>query len=167
MELYAVITHSAEWMNLGHVHDFFRHTAETHLVECAKLVLERTPAEERHMYHHDAYVFSVFKTNVEQYVIITDAMYPVRAIFMLVRYLRHGNEPQHIAPVFRDPMSTECVARLQYDVDEAFVVIHQDLNPVPEREEMIRQMIKHSSRSVEDLRIFKAPKKAFMGCKTQ
>jgi len=28
MELYAVITHAAEWMNLGHVHDFFRRTAD-------------------------------------------------------------------------------------------------------------------------------------------
>lgn len=167
MELYAVITHAAEWMNLGHVHDFFRRTAETHLRECTKLVLKRTPNDERHMFHHDAYVFSVFKTNDEYYVIITDAMYPVRAIFMLVRYLRHGNEPQHVAPAFRDPLSTECVARLQYDMDEAFVVVHQDVHPDSEREEMFRRVIEHSSRNVENMRVFKPPKRSANICRTQ
>lgn len=184
--------HDAEPFMLGKADDlssfgfFQRSTVKEMLAFVARTCARRTQVGQRQTVQHEEYFCHVYNRDGLVGIAFVDKDYPARAGFCVVNkiiedYLASVGEGwrgatsdrEDALPVleaavqkFQDPAAADKLARIQRDLDETKVILHQTIESVLDRGEKLDQLVdKSADLSMASQMFYKQARRANSCCK--
>jgi synaptobrevin family protein YKT6 len=158
--VYVVDCQSQEFMtknNLSFVSFLNRNSVKELLDAYVLHIVCDLQSPERKILEHESYIFSCHRIEQQGCVIVTDHEYPTRVSFNILTNVFQDTSQQHLQAIieqYQDPRCIDKLTRIQNQLDETLVVMHENITLVLERGQNIDELVASSERLSQQSKMF-------------
>lgn len=115
---------------------------------------------ERKIFEQEKGLLLCYRRGNECWLMITDLEYPTRVSFELLQQLSENYSEEHMQRIIdqcQDPSSVDSIYRVQRELDETMVIMHENISKLLERGHRIDELVdKTEQLSDSSVRFYKA-----------
>ena len=144
--------------NLGFVNFFHRSSVQALLDEFALHAASKLQNPERKIYEHSDFQFLCYRYGENACILITDLEYPSRVSFDLLNHAMHQDSSEkyleYVVEQCQNPCTIDRLTKVQHQLDETLVIMHENVNRVLERGDSIDKLVEKSERLSQSSKMF-------------
>ena len=158
--VYVVDCQSREFItknNLSFVSILNRSTVKELMDAYVLYIISNMQSPERKIFEHESYIFCCQRIKHQGCIIVTDHEYPTRVCFNILPDMFVDKSQQHLQTIldqYQDPRCIDKLARVQSQLDETLVIMHENITLVLERGQNIDELVQKSERLSAQSKMF-------------
>jgi synaptobrevin family protein YKT6 len=145
-----------------HFHDlsfvsFFNRNSVHELLNEFVLAAAKSLCQGRKVFEHDDVILACHRVGEAVAVLVTDLEYPSRISFELLRRVHEDSSDAHLSQVVQqcqDPGTVDALIRVQQQLDETLVVMHENMNKILARGDSIDLLVEKSENLSQQSKMF-------------